>query len=60
MSLREDADGNETQAIEDLATGSVELTAALWDFYRRAHEWDVPAGRGTEAQCSGTAQAQQP
>ena len=49
VSLREDADGNETQAIEDLATGSVELTAALWNFYRRAHEWDVPAevGMGT-------------
>ncbi|WP_199792537.1 hypothetical protein, partial [Mycobacterium tuberculosis] len=49
MSLREDADGNETQAIEDLATGSVELTSALWNFYRRAHEWDVPAevGLGT-------------
>ena len=36
VSLREDADGNETQAIEDLATGSVELTSALWNFYRRA------------------------
>ncbi len=36
-------------SIEDLATGSVELTAALWEFYRRAHEWDVPAevGLGT-------------
>ena len=32
-----------------MATGSVELTAALWEFYRRAHEWDVPAevGLGT-------------
>ena len=49
VSLREDADGNETQAIEDLATGSVELTAALWEFYRRSHQWDVPAevGMGT-------------
>lgn len=49
VSLREDADGNETQAIEDLATGSVELTVALWEFYRRSHQWDVPAevGLGT-------------
>ena len=34
------------RAIEDLATGSVELTSALWNFYRRAHEWDVPAEVG--------------
>ena len=49
VSLREDADGNETQAIEDLATGSVELTSKLWEFYRDSHEWDVPAevGLGT-------------
>ena len=41
--LREDQDGNLDQAIEDLATGSLELTQAVWDFYRRVHEWDPPA-----------------
>ena len=37
------------QAIEDLATGSVELTAALWDFYRRAYRVGCSAevGLGT-------------
>ncbi|GGC99065.1 hypothetical protein GCM10011512_27480 [Tersicoccus solisilvae] len=32
-----------SQVIEDLATGSVELTRALWDFYRAVHDWDPPA-----------------
>lgn len=41
--LREDRDGNLDQAIEDLATGSIELTQAVWEFYRRVHEWDPPA-----------------
>lgn len=47
--LREDNNGQPTQAIEEMATGSVELTAALWDFYRASHRWDVPAevGLGT-------------
>ncbi|MDO5750360.1 MAG: GNAT family N-acetyltransferase [Rothia sp. (in: high G+C Gram-positive bacteria)] len=47
--LREDENGKPTQAIEDIATGSVELTAALWDFYQQAHQWDVPGqvGLGT-------------
>lgn len=41
--LREDEDGRPTQEIEDIATGSVELTRVLWDFYQKAHEWDPPA-----------------
>ncbi|MFF0988985.1 GNAT family N-acetyltransferase [Kocuria nitroreducens] len=41
--LREHADGTPAQAVEDLATGSVELTRALWDFYRSVHAWDEPA-----------------
>ncbi|WP_129662128.1 GNAT family N-acetyltransferase [Rothia uropygialis] len=41
--LRVDGDGNLDQAIEDLATGSLELTQAVWDFYRRVHDWDPPA-----------------
>ncbi len=47
--LREDENGQPTQAIEDLATGSVELTSKLWEFYRDSHDWDVPAevGLGT-------------
>jgi GNAT superfamily N-acetyltransferase len=32
--------------VEDLATGSVELTRALWDFYRAVHQWDPPAELG--------------
>ncbi|OMH23960.1 hypothetical protein BKD30_10080 [Tersicoccus phoenicis] len=32
-----------SQVIEDLATGSVELTTALWEFYRAVHQWDPPA-----------------
>ncbi|MEH0111426.1 GNAT family N-acetyltransferase [Tersicoccus sp. MR15.9] len=32
-----------SQVIEDLATGSVELTTALWEFYRSVHQWDPPA-----------------
>ena len=42
VSLREDENGKPTQAIEDLATGSVELTSKLWEFYRDSHDWDVP------------------
>ena len=32
-----------------MATGSVELTSKLWEFYRDSHDWDVPAevGLGT-------------
>lgn len=41
--LREDEAGRPTQAVEDLATGSLELTRALWDFYVRVHQWDPPA-----------------
>lgn len=41
--LREDADGRAEQAVEDLATGSLELTRALWDFYVAVHQWDPPA-----------------
>ncbi|WP_238148294.1 GNAT family N-acetyltransferase [Rothia halotolerans] len=41
--LREDEAGRTTQAVEDLATGSLELTRVLWDFYRRVHDWDPPA-----------------
>jgi GNAT superfamily N-acetyltransferase len=41
--LREQPDGSPAQAVEDLATGSVELTRALWEFYRAVHEWDEPA-----------------
>lgn len=41
--LHEDPSGRTTQAVEDLATGSLELTRVLWDFYRRVHAWDPPA-----------------
>ena len=41
--LREHPDGTPAQAVEDLATGSVELTRALWEFYRAVHAWDEPA-----------------
>ena len=41
--LREHPDGTPAQAVEDLATGSVELTRALWEFYRTVHAWDEPA-----------------
>lgn len=41
--LAHNADGTPAQAVEDLATGSVELTRAVWDFYRAVHEWD-PVG----------------
>jgi GNAT superfamily N-acetyltransferase len=41
--LREHPDGTPAQAVEDLATGSVELTRALWAFYRAVHAWDEPA-----------------
>ncbi|MDO4252787.1 MAG: GNAT family N-acetyltransferase [Rothia sp. (in: high G+C Gram-positive bacteria)] len=36
-------DGQPSQSIEDIATGSVELTQEFWDFYRRSHQWDPPA-----------------
>lgn len=41
--LREHADGTPAQVVEDLATGSVELTRTLWEFYRSVHAWDEPA-----------------
>lgn len=41
--LRADDADRLDQAVEDLATGSLELTQALWDFYRSVHEWDPPA-----------------
>ncbi|MCM3687915.1 GNAT family N-acetyltransferase [Kocuria rosea] len=41
--LREHADGTPAQAVQDLATGSVELTRVLWEFYRAVHGWDDPA-----------------
>ncbi|GGG43902.1 hypothetical protein GCM10011374_02830 [Kocuria dechangensis] len=41
--LREHADGTPAQTVEDLATGSVELTRVLWEFYRSVHAWDEPA-----------------
>lgn len=41
--LGQNADGTPAQTIEDLATGSVELTRAVWEFYRAVHEWD-PVG----------------
>ncbi|WP_298582458.1 GNAT family N-acetyltransferase [uncultured Kocuria sp.] len=41
--LREHPDGTPAQTVEDLATGSVELTRALWAFYRAVHAWDEPA-----------------
>ena len=40
--LGEDSKAN----IEELATGSVELTRALWDFYVAVHQWDPPADLG--------------
>lgn len=43
LPLRQDAQERVTQAIEDLATGSVELTQVFWDFYRAVHTWDAPA-----------------
>lgn len=43
MPLRQDSSDRITQAIEDLATGSVELTQNFWDFYRAVHTWDSPA-----------------
>lgn len=41
--LQQDEAERDLQSIEDLATGSVELTQKVWDFYRRAHRWDPPA-----------------
>ncbi|GAB3249100.1 GNAT family N-acetyltransferase [Arthrobacter pigmenti] len=37
---------DESRKVEDLATGSVELTQALWNFYRNVHHWDPPADIG--------------
>ena len=36
-------DGSPARTVEDLATGSVELTRAVWRFYRDVHGWD-PVG----------------
>lgn len=41
--LQQDEAEREIQAIEDIATGSVELTKKLWEFYQRSHQWDPPA-----------------
>lgn len=41
--LHQNDEGEMTQAIEDIATGSVELTQKVWDFYQRSHQWDPPA-----------------
>lgn len=41
--LGQNADGTPAQTVEDLATGSVGLTRAVWEFYRSVHEWD-PVG----------------
>ena len=35
--------------MEDLATGSVELTRAVWEFYRSVHDWDPVAEIGIGA-----------
>jgi hypothetical protein len=36
-------DEDSGEKIKDLATGSVELARAVWDFYRAVHQWDPPA-----------------
>ncbi|WP_346845232.1 GNAT family N-acetyltransferase [uncultured Rothia sp.] len=41
--LQQNDEGELTQSIEDIATGSVELTKKLWEFYQRSHQWDPPA-----------------
>lgn len=41
--LRQDASDRITQDIEDIATGSVELTQRFWEFYTGVHSWDPPA-----------------
>lgn len=41
--LRQDEAGEMTQSIEDIATGSIELTKKLWEFYQKSHQWDPPA-----------------
>lgn len=41
--LRVDGADRLDQAVEDLATGSLELTQAVWNFYRSVHTWDPPA-----------------
>lgn len=43
LALHETEDGRIKQSIEDIATGSVELTQRLWEFYQRSHLWDPPA-----------------
>lgn len=42
LALHETEDGRIKQSIEDIATGSVELTQRLWEFYQRSHQWDPP------------------
>lgn len=50
-----------TEAIEDLATGSVELTRAVGEFYRAVNAWDPPAeltiGQANKQFLSETSQA---
>ncbi|MEX5249270.1 UNVERIFIED_CONTAM: N-acetyltransferase [Kocuria sp. CPCC 205295] len=50
-----------TEAIEDLATGSVELTKAVGEFYRAVNAWDAPAelslGKVNQQFLSETSQA---
>lgn len=41
--LHQDAAERITQSIEDIATGSVELTQRFWEFYTGVHSWDPPA-----------------
>ncbi|MFW0179260.1 GNAT family N-acetyltransferase [Rothia sp. CCM 9418] len=41
--LRVDSSGQPMQVIENIATGSVELTQKMWEFYSRSHRWDPPA-----------------
>ncbi|MCT2020981.1 GNAT family N-acetyltransferase [Kocuria marina] len=44
--LGQSADGSWVRSVEDLATGSVELTRAVWEFYRSVHDWDTVAEIG--------------
>ncbi len=41
--LHQDESERLTQSIEDIATGSVELTQCFWEFYTAVHAWDPPA-----------------
>lgn len=47
--LGQTADGSWVRSVEDLATGSVELTRAVWEFYRSVHDWDPVAEIGIGA-----------